>query len=305
MPSLSARIFLSATALVRAVRFQRGKQRFILPLLKRFAWLKPGLQGATFRCAQADVEWSAGSFPDIMTRTMLISGTYQEDVICALSALVKPGDTVIDIGAHHGLMSIVASRLAGPSGRVIAFEPNPESLPILERHFALNGATNVTVESVGLMDKESVELFYANRGTCSWNSTFIRDFANDMSRDEPIEIKTTTLDRYCEGKKCHPALIKVDTEGSEFLVLNGGRGVLESRRPHLILEFNPISARSAGVTLQEIATLLRSRGYELFVMARDSLGHFSFANRRAVNDADLDGGEGLQNVICVSPQRGS
>ena len=240
-----------------------------------------------------------------MTRTMLISGTYQEDVICALSALVKPGDTVIDIGAHHGLMSIVASRLTGPSGRVIAFEPNPQSLPILEGHFTLNGVKNVTVESVGLMDTESVELFYANRGTCSWNSTFIRDFANDMSRDEPIEIKTTTLDRYCEEKKCRPSFLKIDTEGSEFLVLNGSRDVLKSHRPHLILEFNPISARSAGISLQEIAAFLRSLDYELFAMPRDSLGHYSFANRRAVSDSDLTGSEGLQNVICVSKNRGS
>jgi FkbM family methyltransferase len=273
-------------------------------MLKGFAWLKPGLQGATFRCAQADVEWMAGSFPDIMTRTMLLGGTYQEDVICALNALVKPGDTVIDIGAHHGLMSIVASRLTGPTGRVIAFEPNPQSLPILEGHFALNGATNVTIESVGLMDKESVELFYANRGTCSWNSTFIRDFATELSREKPIEIKTTTLDQYCAEKNCRPSFIKIDTEGSEILVLNGSRAVLEKHRPHLILEFNPISARSAGVSLQDLAALLRSLGYELFIMPRDSLGRYSFAGRRTVSDADLHGDKGLQNVICVSAQRG-
>lgn len=304
MPSLSARIFLRTTALIRSIPFRRGRQRFLLPLLKCFAWLKPGLQGATFHCAKAGVEWSAGSFPDIMTRTMLLDGTYQEDVICALSALVKPGDTVIDIGAHHGLMSIIASRLAGPGGRVIAFEPNPQSLPILDAHFKLNGVGNVTVESVGLMDKESVELFYPNRGTCSWNSTFIRDFANDMSRDKPIEVRTTTLDRYCEEKNCRPSLIKIDTEGSEILVLNGSRSVLDVHRPHLVLEFNPISAQSAGVTLPQIAAFLRSLGYELFAMPRDSLGHYSFANRRAVSDADLAGSESLQNVVCVSPQRG-
>jgi FkbM family methyltransferase len=245
MPSLSARIFLCAAAFIRTIPFQRGKQRFLLEPLKRFAWLKPGLQGATFHCSQADVEWMAGSFPDIMTRTMLLSGTYQEDVICALSALVKPGDTVIDIGAHHGLMSIVASRLAGSDGRVVAFEPNPQTLPILKGHFELNDAKNITIESVGLMDKESVERFYANRGTCSWNSTFIRDFATEDSREKPIEIRTTTLDRYCEENQCRPSFIKIDTEGSEILVLNGGRTVLENHRPHLILEFNPISARSA------------------------------------------------------------
>ena len=305
MPSLSASLFLAAAACLRAVPYQRGKDRFLLPALQRFAWLRPALQGATFRCRQADVVWSADSFPDVMTRTMLVKGTYQEDVVSALTALVQPGDTVIDVGAHHGLMSIVASRLAGKTGRVISFEPNPDSLPILAGHFALNGVGNVTIEPLGLMDKESVELFYANRGSYSWNSTFIREFADDGSRAQAVEIKTTTLDRYCEETHCRPALLKIDTEGSEFLVLNGSRRTLEAARPHLIIEFNPISAKSAGVTLGEIAAFLRSLGYELFALPRDAFGRYRFANRRVVTDADLTGDEGLQNVVCVSPQRGA
>jgi FkbM family methyltransferase len=303
MPSLPARLFLAAAACVRSIPYQRGKDRFVLPALDCFAWLKPGLQGATFRCPQADVMWTADLFPDIMTKTMLVKGTYQDDVVSALRALVKPGDVVMDVGAHHGLMSIAASRLVGKAGRVIAFEPNPDSLPILARHFALNGVENVTVEPLGLMDKESIELFYANRGSYSWNSTFVRDFADRESQATPVEIRTTTLDEYCEATDCRPSLLKIDTEGSEFLVLNGSRRTLERTRPHIVIEFNPISAQSAGVTLSEIAKILRALNYELYVLQRDSFGRYSFANRRVVQEADLAGAEGLQNVVCVSQQR--
>ena len=271
-----------------------------MPILRRLAWLKPSLQGLAFRCARTSVLWSADSFPDIMTRTMLVSGSYQEDVIGALSGLLKSGDVVFDVGAHHGLMSIIAGRLVGETGHVFAFEPNPLSQPILAHQLELNGVRNVSMEPLGLMDQESVARFYPDRGTCSWNSTFIRDFATVASRDHPVEIRTTTIDQFVAERGCRPNLMKIDTEGSELFVLKGSRATLEEARPALILEFNPIAERCAGVTCEEIAEFLRALEYEFYVMPRDRLGHYSFARRRRVSDGELVNGSALRNVICIS-----
>ena len=80
------------------------------------------------------LRWSARGYPDLLTRHMLFEGMYQQDVIVALQSIVRPGDTVIDVGGHHGLMAIVAARLAAPGGMVVSFNqirrPEPTSWKI-------------------------------------------------------------------------------------------------------------------------------------------------------------------------------
>jgi hypothetical protein len=94
-----------------------------------------------FRCPRLGIKWSAASFPSQLTRHMMFDGAYQQDVLYWIESLCRRGDTVYDVGAFHGLMSIVASRAVGSHGRVVAFEPNSQSVGHLKRHLALNGCT--------------------------------------------------------------------------------------------------------------------------------------------------------------------
>jgi FkbM family methyltransferase len=299
MHGLVARLILAASAGSRLLPFPRGKDRFVVPLLNRLAWARPALAHRTFR-ARHDLLWSTTAFPDIMTRTMMVRGSYQDDVILALSALLGPGDTMFDIGAHHGLMTLVGSRVVGKAGRVVAFEPNPASRDILDEHLELNGADNVTVEALGVMDREALTPFYANRVGYSWNSTFIRDFAPAGTTNGALPVPTTSLDGYCERTGRQPALLKIDTEGSEFLVLRGAARTLERHRPHLILEFNPIAAANAGLPLEQMVAMLESLDYRLYVMRRNFAGHYAFERKEPLHAQDLGGNDWLRNVICIS-----
>ena len=300
MQRLLASAVLTLSGLIRSFRFHRGKDRFLIPVLSRFAFLKPQFEGATFQCRELGVVWSLSNFPDIMTRTMLIRGTYQDDVICALGSLVHANDVVFDVGAHHGLMSIMASRLVGPAGKVIAFEPNPASRETMATHLKLNGVANVSIEPVGLIDREARLPFYAHPGEYSWNSTLIAEFADHLSKKNVLSIETTTLDNYCERNHLHPRLIKIDTEGSDFLILKGGARVLREDRPHLILELNPVAAASAGTTIEELVKFLNDLDYQLFAMRRSLLGHYSFDQKQPLTAGHLKGNGWLQNVVCIS-----
>ena len=304
MHRILAETIFALSRVLRALDFQRGKDRFLIPLLSRFSYLKPHFQGRSFRCSKLGVRWSASSFPDIMTRTMLVRGTYQDDVICALSSLVREDDVVFDVGAHHGLMSIIASRLVGASGKLIAFEPNPASRAVLEEHLKLNDVTNVVIEPVGLTDREGSAPFYAHPGEYSWNSTLIGDFADEKSRSNVLSITTTTLDHYCAKSGLRPSVIKIDTEGSDFLILKGGAQVLRDIRPHLILELNPIAAASAGTTIGELVDFLTELGYQLFALRRSMFGHYSFDHKKPLATDSLKGHDWLHNVVCLS-QHGS
>ena len=72
-------------------------------------------------------------------------GTYERELQEVFTAHVRPGDVVFDVGANVGFYSLLAARLVGPKGRVVAFEPAARNVALLEQHLRLNRVTNVIV----------------------------------------------------------------------------------------------------------------------------------------------------------------
>src|SRR5580693_9157669 len=84
---------------------------------------------------------------------------------------VQPGMTVLDIGAHHGFYTLLFSRLAGPSGKVFAFEPSPRERKALLRHVSLNRCKNVRVQALALgAEKKEAELHVVEGNQTGCNS---------------------------------------------------------------------------------------------------------------------------------------
>ena len=253
----------------------------------------------SFRCPRIGVKWSAASFPEQLTRHMLFDGLYQADVLYWIKSLCKKGDTVFDVSAFHGLMSIVASRAVGPRGRVVAFEPNPRSIDHLNRHLALNRCKNVTVEPLGVMEVEQELEFYPQPGDSSWNSSFVREFVDPNHAVEPMRIKCTTLDAYVAKTGLVPRLIKIDTEGTEFLVLRGATELIRRHQPKLLMEFNPASAERAGTSIQAIQDYLTSLNYRLHVIPAKRYGGYYFRQPVPYSEDVPTLEDTLANVACI------
>jgi FkbM family methyltransferase len=256
-----------------------------------------------FRSRRLNVLWSAGAFPDRLTRHMLFHGLYQNDVLLWIKHYGKPGNIVFDVGAFHGLMSIVASKAVGPGGRVIAFEPNPVAREWLNTHLRLNKCANVTVESVGLMDFEGAADFYVQEGDVTWNSSFVRDFVDSRHKLAPVTVECTSIDAYVRNTGLIPDLIKIDTEGTELSVLQGAKETIEKHRPVLVLEMNPSSARKAGTTLSKLVNELESLSYVLKVMKPTKWGRFSLKNEELFKEI-IHTANDLTNVVCVPSESG-
>ena len=103
-------------------------------------------------------------------------------------------------------------------GKVVSFEPNPIARNYLIEHLALNGISNVIIEDIALSDDEGEKDFYLQKGAVTWNSTLIERFLEEKET-EKISVPTTTLDNYVKQKKLIPKVIKIDTEGSELLII--------------------------------------------------------------------------------------
>jgi FkbM family methyltransferase len=170
---------------------------------------------------------------------------------------VRPGDTVLDIGANLGGYSLLFGQWVGPSGRVHAFEPAPETRAGLLRHVRLNSLEErVVVWPDAMSDTDGTAAFVAEgtRGD------------NRLQHLEPphpaaVHVRTTTIDAFCRRTACRPALIKVDVEGAELDVLRGARDTVAAD-PGLALyvEIHPWLWASVGASQEAFEAELAAQG---------------------------------------------
>jgi FkbM family methyltransferase len=292
--------FRAISWLVRNIPVNRKKDVFI----RWSAHLKVR-PSFTFYSRRLKLRWSAKGFPDILTRHMLFEGMYQEEVLTAIESLVRPADTVIDAGGHHGLMAIVASKAVGPTGLVVSFEPNPHARTRFLENCALSGVQNVRLAPLALSDKPGSRKFYVQKGAVSWNSSFFAGFASQSGRDstEEIEVAVTTIEDYVTTNGLAPAFIKIDAEGSEFLILNGAGKTIREHRPVISMEFNPDSARAADTTIEKTQQFLEGIGYHLVALHRSQLGFYRFNDQEPFN-SETHAAENLCNVLCIPSPKG-
>lgn len=147
-----------------------------------------------------------------------------------LRRLLHPGETFVDVGANVGVWSLVAAAAIGPSGEVIALEPNPSIHAKLARNLSRNLAlARFQPLALGASDKKG-SLYFQAEEFAGCSHIVKEPTASTFS------IAVDRLDDLLDGKPCHA--MKVDVEGHELAALQGGESLLKSRRPWLCVEFN-------------------------------------------------------------------
>jgi FkbM family methyltransferase len=154
----------------------------------------------------------------------------------------KPGDTVVDVGAHIGLYSLIAAKRVGPSGKVIAIEPDPENCSLLQRNVELNKLTNVTIlERAAFSSNSKLKLYLPGkeRGFTKLSTLM----ANRAVTENFLEIDATTLDYLMVMQGIAQVnWVKIDVEGAELEVLKGAAVTLsESKDVALLIEVHNVS----------------------------------------------------------------
>ena len=152
------------------------------------------------------------------------------------SRLINPGDTVIDVGANWGVHTLLMSKLVGPSGRVIAIEPDPNAVSDLRFNQRLNGCENITVNQVAAADSEGEIALYLAKSS-SLNT--IESDRQQAGLSEKLMVKVTRLDSIVEDLKLgNLCLIKIDVEGAESQVLQGAESILRNQRPYFVIDLH-------------------------------------------------------------------
>jgi FkbM family methyltransferase len=185
--------------------------------------------------------------------------------------LLRPGDVVVDGGAHVGLVTLAAAARVGSAGCVIAFEPAPEARSQLLKNAAASGFSWVKVRAEALADSSGERVFTVF-GPEAWGSS---SFAppRELNCGRTVAVAVTTLDEALSAEAAAPpTLIKLDLEGAEFSALQGGLLTLERYRPILLLELEPDHLARQGADISMVEKLLSSMGYRWFCCDRTSGG---------------------------------
>lgn len=186
-------------------------------------------------------------------RTMYL-GLFEPAESQLIAKLLKPGDTFIDVGAHIGWYTTIASRCVGETGQVIAVEPYPQNAVALRENLARNGSRNVRVAETALGSKKGTLTLSGSSGAVT---------ALEWTRRQGlIEVPMSTLDDIAADVDV-VAFIKIDVEGWETHVLKGAASTL-SRTKHVLIEINPGNIAKAGTSAEEILDILRGAGFTTF-----------------------------------------
>ncbi|HWI87086.1 MAG TPA: FkbM family methyltransferase [Sphingomonas sp.] len=201
-------------------------------------------------------------------KTFFLGRFYDLPTQLVLQSVLGEGDLFVDIGANEGMMTLLASRIVGPRGKVIAFEPNPKPRACLEAAIERNDIANIEVRPIGLGASDalltlSVPKFNSGEGS------FGKPAYNE---DDLIQIDCPVKTADAELDGLAPTLIKIDVEGFEPYVIEGLKKVMAKVHPPVVMEVVSGHLRNAGGSVDALVATMQEAGYRGFQLGTERQG---------------------------------
>ena len=214
----------------------------------------------------------------------LIMDSYEEDSTRLFKEFIHQGMAVIDIGAHVGYYTLLAAKGVGPSGRVYAFEPEPDNFRWLEKNIEVNGHLNVTTVAKAVTDKTGFIKLWLTTSSGA-HSIYphqggIRQGAEeDHGSGQKNElVEATTIDDFLEAEGWPSiGVIKIDAEGAEHQIFTGMQRLLKRQDDlRIIFEFNRFHFDEIGVNSLEYLQSLQANNFTLHSIGRKKNNRIEF-----------------------------
>jgi FkbM family methyltransferase len=199
----------------------------------------------------------------------LMHGSFEDAETRFVQRFLRPGMTVVDVGAHHGIYTLLASKGVGWRGRVIAFEPSRRERRRLLRHIRVNACWNVAVEACALGDEAGEADLFVVGGWSDWCNSLRPPAVTE--RTETIRVGVERLDDVLWRLRVDTVdFIKLDAEGAELSVLQGARELLRgASRPVILAEVQDLRTQPWGYRARDIVEFLVRENYCWFAVTAD------------------------------------
>lgn len=251
--------------------------------------------GDRVKVARYGVRWSLDLSEGIDFAIYLL-GRFEHETVRTYKKLLRPGATVLDIGANIGAHTLHLARCVGPQGRVIAFEPTAYAYAKLRTNIELNPDLGISIRTeqalLGEMEGAANGRIYA-----SWPLTNTAEAKHPKHLGRLMDLvgaHGTSLDHFVSAQNISAIdLIKIDVDGNECRVLRGATQTLARFRPPIIMELMPYGLEESGSSLEELLSLLDKSGYSLY-----GIPNFAQLTTKADALRELIPKNGSINVLC-------
>ncbi|MEU9634563.1 FkbM family methyltransferase [Streptomyces tendae] len=234
-------------------------------------WLNPRLREHPRR---AVVETRTGELfvvdtQDLIQRYLYLFGAWEPHLTGWLRRRLRPGDGFVDVGANIGAFSVLAARLVGAEGRVVAIEASPDLHGSLVRNVRLNALGNVRALNAAVSDRARTLTFaLASSRNTGANSI--------VPYDGPVEssfrARARPLPELLDAAEIASArVIKIDVEGAEGSVVRGLAPLLSALRPdaEITVEVSPERMARLGDRADDLLAVMRNAGFHVYRLAND------------------------------------
>jgi len=186
-----------------------------------------------------------------------IHGTFEPRETELVARLVKPGDTVLDIGANIGYYTLLLAQCVGEGGRVYAFEPHPANAALLRRTIGESGYKHVVVEEKAVSSGSGrIKLYESEDGSVDH-----RIIENGY---RAVDVETVSLDEYLPDSQ-PVAFIKMDIQGAEGWALKGMTGLIQRcSKLAMLTEFEPWGLNQSGIGARGFLDLLTELDFQVY-----------------------------------------
>ena len=188
-------------------------------------------------------------------RAIFDHGVWEPQATRFICPRIRPGMTVVDVGAHTGYYTILFAKRVGPTGRVLAIEPEKRALTFLHRNVEMNGYDNVTVLPIALSNRVA--------GVAELDDAFYVPDDGTAPPEDQSDAAAAVFDDLVESLELQRLdLVKIDVEGAELHVLEGMTRSLANWAPDILLEVHPSRMANCGRSVSQLETFLADQGYE-------------------------------------------
>lgn len=197
----------------------------------------------------------------------LLHGEFEKMEMQFVKRLLRPHMTAVDVGAHHGIYTLLASQCVGAQGCVIAIEPSMRECARLQRHLRINRASNVKFVACAAGEDPGEADLYVVDGFNDWCNSLCPPATAEPVKTVRVPVRRLD-DILSELDIARVDFIKVDAEGAELSVLYGALKLLNSKnRPAMLVEVQDVRTRRWNYAAREILQFLVRLDYQWFVIA--------------------------------------
>jgi len=277
---MSTALYSSALGIYRKTLKRSGAVHALAYRFTERAVVSALESGLGFRTAKDD---------PLSFRLDLLLGRYEAETAAVFKSLLRPGMTVVDVGAHIGYYTRIFAQRVGPRGRVIAFEPHPLTFKILAGNLA--SCANVILVHEAASDRTGTAMLYDSNPDVGSSSLRLDESKREYYTQRLVgteiapravaglptstySVKTRTLDASLSLAGIDRVdVVKMDIEGAELAALRGMKETLRrSASVSLVVELNPRSLESFGITPASFFEQLTESGFRSIEPIEDGGG---------------------------------